>query len=250
MAASYRVSEQELPDNEVSHQWSSDEEMPDQAMSDQTLSPKAISDRALSDLALSDLALSDHTVPDQEMPDQGPSADIFWGAIISLLNELQVKGPGRIDEGLYPTLSYLQPGAHETLFFSHKTVRNLLIAKIFFRYENNEKFPIALYCRNVDGDEKYKSKERSRSKDLFKANIETLKAAAAEAIPESPNLIPGMPETPDDTEWSHMLAERDIELSHETFGILGEDAPRLPGFKVTAVFRIDTNRRLVVERAY
>lgn len=239
---SYRSPGQELPDNELSSQHDSDEGMSDQSTSDPTLSPQAASDRALSDVAMSDLALSDHMMSYQEVPDQGLPGNVFWSAIEILLNELQEKGPSQVGQGLRPTLSYLQPGAHETLFFGHKTAHNLVIAKIFLRYENNESFPIALYCRNVEGDDKYKSKERSRSKELLAAHLKALKAAAAEAIHESPKLVPGTPEIPQDTEWSHMHVERDIELRHETFGILGEDDAHLPGFQVAAVFRVDVKK--------
>jgi hypothetical protein len=190
-----------IPGRTLSYQGPLDQEPLDQELSDQIMSDQNMSDRTLSDPTMSDQELVDHTISDQvssveKLSDQALSGSVFWTAIESLLNELLDKGPGWISKGLHPTPSYLQPGAYERLFYCHKLSQNLVIARILFRYVNSEDYPIALYCRSVEGDDKDKSKEKARSKELFHANMKALKAVVERWNFESPALKSGTPERP------------------------------------------------------
>ncbi|KAJ4355707.1 uncharacterized protein N0V89_003727 [Didymosphaeria variabile] len=164
-------------------------------------------------------------------PQQVPPDNTFWDVIDDLFKELMKMGQDQLKKGVLPTPSYLQPGAHETLFYCHKIAQGSIVARICLRHEHNLDYPVALYSSNMD-----------KSKELFEANLVALHTAAEKTNHGGPTRKAGTSENPHDTGWIHLFVEEDVELSHETFGDIGDGAPMMPGFGVTAVFKVDIKK--------
>ncbi|KAL5424761.1 hypothetical protein PMIN06_002325 [Paraphaeosphaeria minitans] len=197
--------------------------------------------RELSDEDMLDLPLSDHLTPEKNT-EKKVLTGLFWEKIEALFDHLQEEAPGQIRQSLYPTASFLQPDSDEILFYSHKSEENLVITRIFLHYNNDYPYPIALYSGGIDGDDDVHSKECSRSVELLNENIKALKIGAEKVVNRIPQLLKGTPDNPHDGAWMHMRAEKDVGLSHATYGHRGKGAPPIPPFKVTAVFQVDVRR--------